>query len=32
MVEKETEKLSDNMWKDLEQIAENVHEAWAQER
>lgn len=32
MVEKETEKLSDNMWKDLEQIAENVHNAWAQER
>ena len=31
-MERETDKLSNNIQNDLELIAENVHEAWAQER
>ena len=31
-MERETDKLSNNIQNDLELIAENVHDAWAQER
>ena len=31
-MERETDKLSEVMQNDLERIAENVHDAWAQER